>query len=93
MYVKNCGNKTITNTCNLSLHEPNQLTREVYAKLMKHTISKDSSLRKELIVAFRASNKQVASTIKGSTIASVVSHIAVCKVLGKVRGNCVLVSF
>ena len=51
VYAKNCDNKTITNTCNLSLHEPNQLTRELYAKRMKLTISRDGSLRKELIDA------------------------------------------
>ena len=46
------GKQTKTNTQNLSLHEPNQLTRELYVKLMKHTISRDASLRKELVVAF-----------------------------------------
>ena len=35
----------------ISLHEPNQLTRELYAKLMKHTISRDSSLRKDLEIS------------------------------------------
>ena len=32
-----------------SLHEPNQLTRERYVKLMRRTISKDASLGKEFL--------------------------------------------
>ena len=51
---------------------------------MKHTISRDASLRKELVVAFRASNNYSASTIKASKLANAVSHIAVRKLLSKV---------
>ena len=65
------------------MHEPTQLSRELYAKLMKLTISRDGSLRKELIAAFKTSNKCIASTIKANKIVNV-SYIAVRKVLGKV---------
>ena len=72
-YVKTTGKQ------NLSLHEPSQLTRELYVKLMKNTISRDASLRKEVVVAFRASNNYGASKIKASKLTNAVSHIAVRK--------------
>ena len=90
--ARKCKYAKTTGKQNLSLHEPNQLTREFYVKLMKYTISRDASLRKELVVAFRASNNYSASNIKASKLANAVSHIAVrkflCKIL-KLRKLCV----
>ena len=67
-----------------SLHEPNQLTRGLYAKLLKHTISRDASIRKKLLVGFRASNKYNVGKMKASRLANAISHIAVRKLLSQI---------
>ena len=67
-----------------SLHEPNQLTRERYVKLMRRTISKDASIGKELVSAFVASNLYNTSKVKASRLANAVTHIAVRKILSKI---------
>ena len=67
-----------------SLHEPNQLTRGLYAKLLKRTISRDASIRKKLLVGFRASNKYNVGKMKASRLANAISHIAVRKLVSQI---------
>ena len=67
-----------------SLHEPNQLTRGLYAKLLKRMLSGDASLKKELMLGFRESKKFNVGSMKASRLAKAISHIAVRKVLGEV---------
>ena len=67
-----------------SLHELNQLTRGLYGKLLKRTISRDASIRKKLLVGFRASNKYNVGKMRASRLANVISHIAVRKLVSQI---------
>ena len=49
-----------------SLREPNQLTRGLYAKLLKRTLSRDASLRKVLALGFTESKKFNVGSMKAS---------------------------
>ena len=53
-------------SCNYSLHEPKQHTRELYVKIMKEAIPK--KLTKELICAFEATSNRGTIKVKASKL-------------------------